>query len=404
MQNHPFEKMAGLSSPNDSKIILMVLDGLGGLPTKPRGSTELETALTPNFDTLAKEGVTGLHLPVGAGITPGSGPGHLGVFGYDPLAFQVGRGALAAAGVGFEMESGDVAVRGNFCTLDEEGRVQDRRAGRIDTKTNNRLCEKLDPIELDGVELFVQTIKEHRFLAVLRGEGLSDEVNDTDPQETGRKPIDPEAQKSGAGKTAAALKQFAECARKVLAEESPANGILLRGVAKKPEWPSFRDVFGLNAAAAAAYPMYRGVARLLGMEVLPQPETFEEEVEQVKEHFSAYDFFFIHFKPSDSRGEDGDFQAKVDAIQKADAIIPALRNLAPDVLIVTGDHSTPALLKSHSWHPVPTVLWSPTCRTDRTESFGERECMSGGLGPRFPATDLMPLALAHAGRLKKFGA
>lgn len=296
MQKHPFEQMSGLLSANDSKILLLVLDGLGGLPTKPHGLTELEKAKTPNLDALAKEGMTGLHLPAGPGITPGSGPGHLGVFGYDPLSFEIGRGALAAAGIGFELKSGDIAVRGNFCTLDEKGRVTDRRAGRIDTDTNRKLCEKLDSIEPDGVELFVQTIKEHRFLAVLRGEDLSDEVNDTDPQETGRKPLDPEGGNPKAQKTAASLAQFAERARDVLAGESPANGVLLRGAAKKPEWPSFKEVFGLRAAAAAAYPMYRGVARLLGMEVLPQPESFEEEVEQVKAQFDAFDFFFIHFK------------------------------------------------------------------------------------------------------------
>lgn len=404
MQKHPFEEMAALLSANDSKIILLVLDGLGGLPSEPNGLTELETAFAPNLDALAKEGTCGLHLPVGTGITPGSGPGHLGVFGYHPLQFQVGRGALAAAGIGFDLQPGDVAVRGNFCTLDEAGRVTDRRAGRIDTETNRRLCEKLNSIELAGAELFVQTIKEHRFLAVLRGEGLSDGINDTDPQETGRKPLDPAASNPEAEKTAGLFSQFAARAREVLAGDTPANGVLLRGAAKKPDWPLFKKVFGLNAAAAAAYPMYRGVARLLGMEVLPQPESFEEEVEQVKTRFDEFDFFFIHFKPSDSRGEDGDFEAKVEAIRKVDEMIPALRELGPDVLIVTGDHSTPSKLKSHSWHPVPVLLWSPTARADPVDRFGERACMSGGLGPRLPATDLLPLALAHARRLKKYGA
>jgi len=404
MQKHPFEQTAGLLSANNSKIILLVLDGLGGLPGRPHGLTELEAAETPNLDALAKEGSCGLHLPVRPGITPGSGPGHLGVFGYDPLTFEVGRGALAAAGTGFDLQPGDVAVRGNFCSLDEAGRVTDRRAGRIDTGTNRRLCEKLDAIELDGAELFVQTIKEHRFLAVIRGEGLADDVSDTDPQQTGRKPLDPEAQTPQAERTASVLAQFAERARKTLAGDPPANGVLLRGAANKPGWPSFQKVFGLHAAAAAAYPMYRGVARLLGMEVLPQPESFEEEIEQVKERFDEFDFFFVHFKPSDSRGEDGNFEAKKEAIQKVDGFIPALRELNPDVLIVTGDHSTPSQLKAHSWHPVPALLWAPTCRPDPVETFGERACMAGGLGPRFPATDLLPLALAHARRLRKFGA
>jgi len=254
------------------------------------------------------------------------------------------------------------------------------------------------------VDLFVQTIQEHRFLAVVRGDGLGDEVDDTDPQETGRKPLDPEARETPAQKTAAVLAQFSDRSKEVLADDAPANGVLLRGAARKPDWPSFQKVFGLKAAAAAAYPMYRGVAGLLGMDVLPQPDSFEEEIEQVKEHFDEFDFFFIHFKPSDSHGEDGNFKAKTGAIQKVDEVVPVLRELNPDVLMVTGDHSTPARLKSHSWHPVPALLWSPTCRPDRAEQFGERECITGGLGPRFPATDLMPLALAHAGRLNKFGA
>jgi 2,3-bisphosphoglycerate-independent phosphoglycerate mutase len=404
MEKHLFEKMAGLLSANDSKIILLVLDGLGGLPSEPEGLTELETAMTPNLDALAKEGICGLHLPVGPGITPGSGPGHLGIFGYDPLQFQIGRGALAAAGIGFDLQPGDVAVRGNFCTLDDEGRVTDRRAGRIDTGTNQQLCEKLHSIELEETELFVQTIKEHRFLAIFRGEGLSDHINDTDPQETGKHPLDPEARDPEAKQTATVFAQFTARAREVLAGDAPANGVLLRGAAKKPGWPPFQKVFGLNAAAAAAYPMYRGIARLLGMSVLPQPESFEEEIRQVKERFDEFDFFFIHFKPSDSLGEDGNFEAKTEAIQKADESVAALRDLHPDVLLVTGDHSTPAGLKTHSWHPVPVLLGSPTARTDPVDRFGERACMAGGLGPRFPAVDLLPLALAHAGRLKKFGA
>lgn len=399
-----FDYLPGLLEPNESKIILWILDGLGGLPERPGGPTELEAADTPHFDKLASEGITGLHVPVAPGVTPGSGPGHLGVFGYDPLTYRIGRGALAAAGMDFDLRPGDVAARGNFCTIDEQGRVTDRRAGRIDTETNQRLCERLGGIRLDGVNIFIQPIKEHRFLLVLRGEGLSDDLADTDPQKTGAPPREPKAGSQAAEKTAGAVSDFLRQARDILQPETPANMALLRGFAVKPDWPRFGNVFGLRAAAMAGYPMYRGVARLIGMDVLPQTETPEERVECIRRHMDAYDFFFLHTKITDSRGEDGDFGGKADMIARADDRVPSVLSLEPDVLIVTGDHSTPSILRSHSWHPVPTLLWSKTVRSDTVRHFGERACAQGGLGPRFPAVDLMPLALAHAGRLKKYGA
>jgi 2,3-bisphosphoglycerate-independent phosphoglycerate mutase len=393
-----------LVKPADTKIVLLVLDGLGGLPSGPDGQTELEAADTPNLDALATQGVCGMHVPVGPGITPGSGPGHLSLFGYDPIEYQVGRGVLAALGIGFDLHDGDVAARGNFCTLDEQGRVVDRRAGRISTETNEQLCELLRDIEVDGAEVLIRTVKEHRMLFVLRGEGLSGEIDDTDPQVTGKKPLAPRALSARAEASAGLVAEFLDKAAQRLADEHPANMILLRGFAQRPGWPSFEEAFGLRAACIASYPMYRGVSRLLGMQILDGPSAMKEKFAVARQHWDDFDFFFIHKKSVDSRGEDGDFDAKVAAIEQADAELGDLLDLGPDVVLVTGDHSTPAQLRAHSWHPVPVLLWSERCRRDAVDTFGEAACISGGLGARFPAVDMLPLALANALRLEKFGA
>lgn len=388
----------------ETKIVLLVLDGLGGLPSGPGQKTELEAAKTPNLDQLASEGISGLHLPVASGITPGSGPGHLSLFGYNPIEYQVGRGALAALGVGFDLQPGDVAARGNFCTVDADGKVTDRRAGRISTETNEAVCALLKEIKLDGVEVHLRTVKEHRMLFVLRGEGLDGRVSGTDPQALGVPPLSAGAEDPAAEKTARLVNEFIKKAQAKLADQHPANMLLLRGFAQKPDWPTFEQAFGLRACAIASYPMYRGVSKLVGMDPLQAPESLEGKFALAKERWDDYDFFFIHKKNVDSRGEDGDFAAKVAAIEEADRAIPELLKLDPDVIIVTGDHSTPAQLAEHSWHPVPVVLRSDRCRRDLVESFGERACLSGALGPRLPTPELLPLALANAGRLEKFGA
>jgi 2,3-bisphosphoglycerate-independent phosphoglycerate mutase len=388
----------------ETKILLLVLDGLGGIQKKTGGLTELETARTPHLDALAAEGICGLHRPIGAGITPGSGPSHLALFGYDPLKYRVGRGVMSALGIDFDLKQEDVAARGNFCTLDKEGKVKDRRAGRISTDMNRKLCQILKEIKLPDVQLFVETVKEHRFLIVFRGDNLSGDISDTDPQDVGHMPLTPEPRDFKSTKAAALVSQFLKQARKRLSDRLPANMVLLRGFSQRPHWPTMEELFGLNAAAVAAYPMYKGVSKLVEMDVLETGETIEDEIRTVDKYWKDYDFFYLHIKPIDSAGEDGDFDHKVSLIQDVDQYIPRLMELKPDVLIVTGDHSTPSLLKSHSWHPVPVVLWSKTCRIDPVREFGERACMAGGLGVGFPAVDLMPLALAHAQRLEKFGA
>jgi 2,3-bisphosphoglycerate-independent phosphoglycerate mutase len=384
------------------KIILLVMDGLGGLPID--GRTELETAKTPQMDLLASEGICGLHEPVGTGITPGSGPSHLALFGYEPMKYEVGRGVLSALGINFDLMPEDIAARGNFCTIDESGRVTDRRAGRISTELNRRLCQKLREIKIPSCRIFAETEKEHRFVLVIRGSGLTDGVTDTDPQETGLPPLPPGGRSPADEHTAEIVRMFLEQAKEILKDEHPANMILLRGFARRPNWRSFHDSFGVRAAAIAGYPMYRGLARLLGMQILQTEPDLDAEWTTLEKNWDRFDFFYLHVKDTDSSGEDGDFERKVRVIETVDAMIPRLRRLKPGVLMITGDHSTPAILKGHSWHPVPVLLWSPACRADNVTSFGERACMNGGLGPQIPAVRLMPLALAHAGRLKKFGA
>ena len=399
-----FAVIRELLKPAETKIVLLLMDGLGGLPMEPGGRTELETARTPNLDRLAASGICGLHQPIAPGVTPGSGPSHLALFGYDPIEYQVGRGVLSALGIDFELQANDVAARGNFCTVDDAGRITDRRAGRIPTEKNEELCDLLRQITLPDVEVFVETVKEYRLLLVLRGDGLSGELADTDPQQTGESPLEPEPLSATAERTAGLVKKFVDKAQRVLAGHQPANMILLRGFSQLPVWPKFGEVFGLRAAAIAAYPMYRGVAKLVGMDVLSTRPSVEEEFDTLEAHWADYDYFFLHVKRIDSAGEDGDFARKVRRIQVVDGLLPRLLDLEPDVLLVTGDHSTPSLLRYHSWHPVPVLLWSKHCRADRVDRFGERACMAGGLGSRFPAVDLMPLALANALRLEKFGA
>lgn len=392
-----------LARENDTKILLFVIDGLGGLPMSD-GKTALEAAKTPALDGLAANAECGLHVPVAPGITPGSGPAHLGVFGYDPLQYEVGRGVLSALGIGFDLQPGDVAVRGNFCTVDGAGTVTDRRAGRIPTEKCVELCEILRTIEVPDATVFVEPVKEYRFLLVLRGENLSGRLEDTDPQATGKKPLNPKAHTADAEKAIQAVSAFVEQAHERLQGHEPANMVLLRGFSQRPDWPRFPEVFKLRAAAIAGYPMYRGVARLAGMNVLDTGSEISEEAATLETHWRDYDFFYLHAKPTDSAGEDGDFEKRVSLLETIDKEVARVTALEPDVLVVTGDHSTPALMQYHSWHPVPLLLHSRYCRPDAAREFGERACVAGCLGPMLPAKDIMPLAMAHARRLEKFGA
>jgi len=397
------ELVKQLAIPASSKIVMLVADGLGGLPREADGRSELEVARIPNLDALAARSLCGMIEMVGPGITPGSGPGHLALFGYDPYLFQIGRGVLEACGIDLHVGPGDVAARGNFCTLDAEGRVADRRAGRISTETCQRLCLKLDQIRLDGAELIVRPVKEHRLVVLFRGEGLSDALVDSDPLAPGHPPLPVRPIRPDATRTAALVNRFLEQARGVLKDDHPANMILLRGFAAPPNLPAFPELFQLRAVAITCYPMYRGLAKLVGMDALPFCTDLDDELRALAANYARYDFFYIHFKGTDRAGEDGDFEGKVEALEELDRRIPAFLDLQPDVLIVTGDHSTPAVLKGHSWHPVPVLLWSRWSHPDGVKRFTERECAAGSLG-RLRAVDLMAVAMAHALRFKKFGA
>ncbi len=391
------------------KIVLLVLDGLGGLPIEPGGKTELEAAHTPNLDRLAAEGTTGLSVPIRPGIEPGSGPAHLSLFSYDPVKYQIGRGVLEALGIGFELGPNDLAARGNFASAAPDGTITDRRAGRISTDECIRLTAKLQSATADvlpGYEVFVEPVKEHRFALIIRGEGLGGDLSETDPLVTGKKPL-PVEDTSGTpdgAHSAALVNTWVDAARAVLADEPTANSLNLRGLALDPGLARFPDIYGMRAGAIAVYPMYKGVARLVGMEtVIFEGDRPKHEIDALERVWDDYDFFFIHIKKTDSYGEDGNFEAKVHEIEAVDAEIPRILALNPGALIVTGDHSTPAALRQHSWHPVPTLLWSPVAMPDQVQSFGERACASGHLGV-FHATNMVPQAMAHARRLKRYGA
>jgi 2,3-bisphosphoglycerate-independent phosphoglycerate mutase len=392
-----------LREPAATKIVLLVADGLGGLPMEPGGKTELESARTPNLDALTREGICGLSVPVLPGITPGSGPGHLGLFGYDPLEHRIGRGILEALGINFAVGPRDVAARGNFCTVDLSGKITDRRAGRPSTERCVAMCQKLRGIRVPGTEVFVEPVREHRFVVVFRGDSLGDAVNDTDPQQTGHLPLPARALAVGSEGMAKAANEFARQAALALKEQSPTNMVTLRGFARYPKIDTMEETYGVKSAALAVYPMYKGLARLVGMNVIDGLSSLSEQLAALARIWSEYDFFFLHYKYTDSTGEDGNFAAKVEMIERLDTELPRIRALEPDVLIVTGDHSTPSKLQSHSWHPVPVVLCSDTCRPDHVTEFGESYCLNGGLG-QIQAMYLLPLALAHARRLGKYGA
>ncbi|MYD50415.1 MAG: 2,3-bisphosphoglycerate-independent phosphoglycerate mutase [Dehalococcoidia bacterium] len=397
-----FPYITEICSSTSSKIVMLVVDGLGGLPHPDTGKSELETAETPNLDRLAAESACGLTTPVAPGITPGSGPGHLALFGYDPVKYMIGRGALEAIGIGVELRKGEVATRGNFCTVDDSGLLVDRRAGRIPTSESTPLVEMLDGIEVPNVDISVYPVSDHRFVLVLSSDGLDERVRETDPQLVGVPPLEAEAVVPEAEKTAEIVRSFAKLAREVLRERSSANMMLLRGFSALPDIPDMGRTYSLNPACIAAYPMYRGLAHLVGMKVIPTGGTFDHELDTLEKSFHEHDFFFLHYKPADAAGEDGDFEGKVETLERLDARIPRLLELDIDTLVVAGDHSTPSVMGSHSWHPVPLMVKSSIYVGDGAGGFNERACASGSIG-RIQAVNIMLIALANAGKLQKFG-
>ena len=399
-----------LTLKTGAKLALIVLDGLGDIATGGQGEmTPLEAALTPNLDALVKSGCAqGRMTPVAPGITPGSGPGHLALFGYDPIETQVGRGVIEALGLGMELKAGDVAARANFCTLDSKGIVTDRRAGRIDTAVCEELCELLSKKikKIGDAEVLIKAGKGHRFVVVFRGKGLEGPLTDADPHREGL-PIPAveavDAKSAKAKKAAKLVAEFYAKALPLLAKKSPANGFLMRGIAHQPEIPLFEERYQLKPACIAVYPMYKGLAQLVGMTKIEGPETIAQQFERYKTEYDNYDFFFIHYKYTDMHGEDGNFEAKKKAIEDFDAALPILLEKKPDVLVITGDHSTPCFMKSHSWHPQPVLLHSPRCGSDKLARFTETGANSGSLGV-FDAKYLMRFMQANALMFDKFGA
>ena len=401
--NPDHDPIAALQVSNDRRILLLVMDGLGGLPRAPGGPTELEAARTPNLDALARDAECGLHLPIDYGIAPGSAPGHLALFGYDPLHYPIGRGIVAALGIGLPVRSGDVAVRLNFATRDGAGAVTDRRAGRIPTALCAELAARLAAIDLPGVEVAVCPVRDYRAVVVLRGAGLSDAVADTDPQATGIPAREPRATAPVGEHTAAVTAAFVARARELLTDAAPANEVLLRGFAQLPDIPSLQQRFGLRPVALAVYPDYKGVSRLVGMEVIEDLADLAAQGRALAQAWPDHDYFFVHHKYTDSAGEDGDFDAKVAEIEKVDAALPELLSGGPDVVIVTGDHSTPSTASSHTAHPVPFLIHAGGVRPDTVREFGERAC-SGGAWGVVPGRALLPIALGHAGKVARYGA
>jgi 2,3-bisphosphoglycerate-independent phosphoglycerate mutase len=397
------ELLRQLSTSASSKVLLCVVDGLGGMPDAETRRTELQTADIPNLDRMAADSITGLSMPVDYGVTPGSGPGHLALFGYDPLKFEVGRGVLEALGIDFDLQRSDLAARGNFCTMDANGLIVDRRAGRIPTAEMLPVAEMLKEIKVPGVEVIIEPVVDYRFVLILRGEGLDDGLAQTDPEREGVAPLPVRATRQSSERAAELVNEFVAKAREKIKNHPRANGVLLRGFAKYPDLPPLPEVTGMRAGAFAVYPMYRGLAKLVGMNVAPGGGTPQSQLDYLKANWDSYDFFFYHFKKADAAGEDGNFRAKVQALEEFDALVPQLRELGADVMMVGGDHSTPSQMASHSWHPVPFMIWAKEAVGDENDEFNESACRKGALGV-FPAKEALSLAMANAGRLMKFGA
>ena len=398
-----------LTLKTGAKLALVVLDGVGDIATSQQGYlTPLEAANTPQLNRLSKDSAQGRMLPVAPGITPGSGPGHLALFGYDPLEFQVGRGVIEALGLGLDLKAGDIAARANFCTLDAKGIVTDRRAGRIETSVCEELCALLAQKvkKIGDTEVIIKAGKGHRFVVLFRGKGLEGPLTDADPHREGLpiptvKPVN--AKSTKAKKAASLVAGFYKAALPIIAQKKPANGFLLRGIAHQPEIPSFQDRYGLRPGCIAVYPMYKGLAQLVGMTKLEGAQTISEQFERYLDEYDNYDFFFIHFKYTDMYGEDGNFEAKRKAIEELDTALPILLRKKPEVLAITGDHSTPCALKGHSWHPQPVLLHSPCSGSDKLDRFTETGANTGSLG-LFEAKYLMRLMQANARMFDKFGA
>ena len=400
-----------LVEKNDSKILLVVLDGLGDIPSID-GKTPLEAAKTPNLDKLSKESALGMHIPVLPGITPGSGPGHLSIFGYNPLKYKIGRGILEALGVGLEVTKNDICIRANYAKVEEkDGKliVNDRRAGRLSTEENKKLTEKItkEIEEINGVKIFMKSGIEYRLAILLR---FNEKVNEdmcnileTDPQNEGKEVISPEPLSEKAKIVSEILKEFLLRVREIIKNEK-GNYLLLRGYSTPPIIPNFSEIYKLKSLSIATYPMYKGLTKLIGMETVKVDGfSIKDEIDVLRKNYKNFDFIYLHIKKTDSYGEDGDFMNKLKVIEEFDSYLPEILSLNFDVLCITGDHSTPTIMKSHSFHPVPLLIHSPFVFKGLSERFTEKDCLKGELGT-IKGEDIISLLLAHSKKLKKYGA
>ena len=390
-----------LTRYTDSKILMLVIDGLGGLPHLQSAKTELESANIPNLDKLTHESTTGVAIPIQHGITPGSGPGHMSLFGYNPIKYVIGRGVLEAVGSGIKLANKDIAIRGNFCTINNQGMITDRRAGRISDNNATKLIKRLSQIKIDGIDITIKHLKSHRFVLVLRGPDLNTDITPTDPLLNNLPINHANANSPKSKKTATLINKFTKLSLDILKNEPLANAIVLRGFSQKPSIPNIGHTFHLNPIGISLYPAYRGIADILGMKVTDQGENFSDLIKVVRNNFNDFNFFYLHYKDTDSAGEDGDFDKKVFSLEKLDTFIPELQSIGFDVITIAGDHSTPSVLSSHSWHPVPVLINSNIPTSDKSRHFTELECKNGDIGQIY-STDIMPITLAHANKLIKF--
>ncbi len=398
------------------KIVFIVFDGLADRPIKELGNkTPLEVANKPNLDELAKRGVNGLLDIISPGKRIGSDVAHLSILGYDPYKYYTGRGPLEASGIGLELDSNDVAFRANFATVSEDFTVIDRRAGRIKEGTKE-LEKAINEIDI-GVDFIFKASVAHRGALVLKGKGLSDKVSDTDPHEVGVKVMEakPLENTKEAKRTAEIINEFTKKVHEVLNNHRvnverakrglpKANIVLLRGAGRTPKLEPFEKRYGIKGACIAKTAIIKGIARLLGMEVIDSKEDFLERGKQIFEALNRNDFVLLNIKEPDEAGHDGNYEKKIKIIEEADKMIGMfLDYVEENYLVVLSDHTTPVSFRDHTGDEVPVLIAGPEVRSDDVTTFSERSVYKGYLN-RIRALDLMTYMLNLTNRLEKYGA
>ena len=408
------------------KGIIFVIDGMGDRPMKELGDkTPLESANTPSMDKMVTEGITGIMDTIRPGVRPGSDTAHLTLLGYDPYEVYTGRGPFEAAGVDLDVEPGDIAFRCNFETADDDLTITDRRAGRINSRTDE-IADTINQMKIDdNVEIIFKESDAHRGVLVLRGEGLSDKITDADPKHEGNKPkiVKPLDDSDEAKYTADVVNQFVNKSYEMLKDhpvnieriengEHPANIVLPRGVGAVPQITPFEEKYGLKGACVAETGLIQGIAKLAGMDIIHVPGAtggINTDIDSVHKHIidtvksDKYDFILVNVDGADEAGHDGDTIGKRDFIEKIDPIMKDLDAMDDIVLFVTADHSTPVSIMDHSGDPVPVFLKAPGLRVDDVTEYGERAAAKGGLC-RIRGSDVIYIIRDLMNEMPKFGA